>query len=591
MSEKYVFQNDMFDCGVAALKTIFLQFGKKINVENSHINQGLNAYEIIKISQKNGLFAKGVKTDLSHITQKYLPCIAHIIKDKSYFHYIVIIKNNRKSKKITIFDPAEGLKNLSYEEFEKISTSIFIIFETKKFKKNFDNRFRKTIIELFKKNIKLITKCVLFSLITIFLSLLFSFYLKFLIQYEKYLVKISLLFLLLSIIKNLTFYFKNKLIIKLNERIDNDITENLITHIFNLPYNYYQMRTTGYLLNIINDLENFKSIVTKIFIIFFVDLVFVLLIILFLIWFNVYYLIIIILVAVLKITIAFLFQNKFNDNYLKIKSNKISSNTYLINYLENINSIKNLGIEEKISKNVKQKEQKCLYEKQMFNKSNNKYSFINTLLEEIFLIFVIALTFIIKFDDFTLLNLIVFTNIYQLFINFINNICEVIIMYKTYLSSITKVLDVFEEQEEKKSNENTHYNTIEYNNVSYNVENRILFDKISFKIVKNDYVFIEGKSGVGKTTLVKLLLKCICGYTGKITLDNIDLSYINENDIKKNIVYVSNNEKLFNDTIYNNLSIVNSSKDKIAKVLEVCKIEEFMKRKQISKQIINSILF
>ena len=33
MSEKYVLQRDTYDCGLAALKTIFLQFGKKILVE------------------------------------------------------------------------------------------------------------------------------------------------------------------------------------------------------------------------------------------------------------------------------------------------------------------------------------------------------------------------------------------------------------------------------------------------------------------------------------------------------------------------------------------------------------------------------
>ena len=104
MSEKYVLQRDTYDCGLAALKTIFLQFGKKINLEKLNYVHGLTAYDMIQISKKNGLVAKGVRTNLFHITSSYLPCIAHVIKDKSYFHYIVITKNNKKSKKINIFD-------------------------------------------------------------------------------------------------------------------------------------------------------------------------------------------------------------------------------------------------------------------------------------------------------------------------------------------------------------------------------------------------------------------------------------------------------------------------------------------------------
>ena len=49
----------------------------------------------------------------------------------------------------------------------------------------------------------------------------------------------------------------------------------------------------------------------------------------------------------------------------------------------------------------------------------------------------------------------------------------------------------------------------------------------------------------------------------------------------KSPVYVSNSEKLFIDTIYNNLSIVNSSENKISSVIKICKIDEFMNKKNI----------
>lgn len=586
MSEKYVLQRDTYDCGLAALKTIFLQFGKRINIEKINYVQGLTAYDMIQISKKNGLVAKGVRTDLFHITSSYLPCIAHVIKDKSYFHYIVITKNNKKSKKINIFDPAEGFKEMNYENFEKITTNIFIIFNKMKFKKEANNRFQKTLIKIFKTNKFLIISCVFISFITITLSLLSSFYLKFLIKYEYLLIKISIFFLILSVTKNFICYQKNKLLIKLNKRIDNDISKTLITHIFNLPYSYYQEKPTGYLITIINDIENFKSIVIKIFIVFYVDLIYILLIVIFLIWFNIYYLLIIVLLIFIKIVIAFFFQNKYNDNYLNIKSSQMNSTTYLINILENIKSIKNLRIEKKIVENVEKKELKYFKDKQFFNQNNNKYIFINAFIEESMIILVMFLSIFIKSESFSLVNLIIFTNIYQLTLSFLNNICEVIIMYKTYLTSINKILDVFDEKEEKNSNNRLNYNLIECKNVSYSIENINLLNEVSFKIEKNDMIFIEGASGVGKTTLVKLIFKYKYGYDGTITFDNINSSYINEKDIRRNVVYVSNSEKLFIDTIYNNLSIVNSSENKISSVIKICKIDEFMNKKNIDSNYV-----
>ena len=100
---KFVLQENMYDCGVAALKTIFLQYGKKIkssDVVRKTTSQGTTAYELISSSKKLGLNAKGVRTTLDALTIKHLPCIAHIIKDKNYFHYIVIFEKNNKNKKL-----------------------------------------------------------------------------------------------------------------------------------------------------------------------------------------------------------------------------------------------------------------------------------------------------------------------------------------------------------------------------------------------------------------------------------------------------------------------------------------------------------
>ena len=83
---KFVLQENMYDCGVAALKTIFLQYGKTIkssDVVRKSKSQGTTAYELIFSSKKLGLNAKGVKTKIDELSNSYFPCIAHVIKDKN----------------------------------------------------------------------------------------------------------------------------------------------------------------------------------------------------------------------------------------------------------------------------------------------------------------------------------------------------------------------------------------------------------------------------------------------------------------------------------------------------------------------------
>ena len=154
---KFMLQENMYDCGVAALKTIFLQYGKKIksnDVVRKTTSQGTTAYELISSSKKLGLNAKGVRTTLDTLTIKHLPCIAHIIKDKNYFHYIVIFEKNNKNKTLVILDPAIGIKTITYEEFNEETTNIFILFDDKKMQKEKDKRFKNVIKSLLKINKK-----------------------------------------------------------------------------------------------------------------------------------------------------------------------------------------------------------------------------------------------------------------------------------------------------------------------------------------------------------------------------------------------------------------------------------------------------
>ena len=93
MGYKYVLQNSKYDCGIASLRTVFLQFNRTLKIPSLKIKEGgISAYDIIKISEYNKIKAKGVKSNLgSSILQGYLPCIAHVKIQDGCFHYIVII--------------------------------------------------------------------------------------------------------------------------------------------------------------------------------------------------------------------------------------------------------------------------------------------------------------------------------------------------------------------------------------------------------------------------------------------------------------------------------------------------------------------
>jgi len=112
------------------------------------------------------------------------------------------------------------------------------------------------------------------------------------------------------------------------------------------------------------------------------------------------------------------------------------------------------------------------------------------------------------------------------------------------------------------------FGPIKYKNLSLEF-NKITFKNVSFKYrTKNVYVLknfnmelylnnkiigFTGVSGRGKTTLMKLVLKMYKNYDGDIFIDDVNIRDIDPDYLRKNIVYVNQNSKLFDRLIIENI--------------------------------------
>ena len=83
-----------------------------------------------------------------------------------------------------------------------------------------------------------------------------------------------------------------------------------------------------------------------------------------------------------------------------------------------------------------------------------------------------------------------------------------------------------------------------------------MLKNINFKVNANETVAFVGKSGVGKTTVFKLLCNMYDDYKGKITIDGIDIKELDKESIRGNITIVNQNPYIFNMSIKDNLRLV-----------------------------------
>lgn len=107
------------------------------------------------------------------------------------------------------------------------------------------------------------------------------------------------------------------------------------------------------------------------------------------------------------------------------------------------------------------------------------------------------------------------------------------------------------------THKNMDFKNIEFNNIwfRYNQDSDYLMEDKSLKLnTENSKIIgLTGKSGKGKSTIMKLLLKLYIIEKGEITIDNNNIDEINPNYLRDNITYINQNTRLFDKSILENV--------------------------------------
>ena len=94
---------------------------------------------------------------------------------------------------------------------------------------------------------------------------------------------------------------------------------------------------------------------------------------------------------------------------------------------------------------------------------------------------------------------------------------------------------------------------IEFRDVSFGYDSRIVLHDLNFKIPQNSTTAIVGPSGSGKSTLCNLIARFYDVNIGTITVGGTDIRRFTCDSLLKNISMVFQNVYLFRDTIKNNI--------------------------------------
>lgn len=121
-----------------------------------------------------------------------------------------------------------------------------------------------------------------------------------------------------------------------------------------------------------------------------------------------------------------------------------------------------------------------------------------------------------------------------------------------------------------------------FDNISYiyNKNENKVFDNFSLKIPVGQKVALVGSSGSGKTTFVNLLMRLYNLTSGRILIDNIDISEISQKNLREQIAFVPQDPILFHRTLLENIRYGkrDATDEEVKNVAKLARCDEFIGR-------------
>jgi ABC-type multidrug transport system fused ATPase/permease subunit len=381
---------------------------------------------------------------------------------------------------------------------------------------------------------------------------------------NKLIIKYILLIILSNIFAGIRGYIFTIYIEDLTYKIKDDIFKSYMNKnlLYFTKYNHY---TIANYLNI--DAKNISEFFFLNANVFFRDTIYFSIASFILLQHSILLYIFTITISIIQFFIEYTYNKLLYDKIIETTNkNLLEQNDIINDYIEKIDTYRSLNIDvynnwkNKNNSNLKKKEALYYGIKLGFIQSINKLFMI--------LIIIFGIYFNITYDI-----IFIFISYKNNIIYLANNLNEIrlsIIKNKISLNNINKF---FENDINYNNVINGNYIPIKtiipsilIKNLNFSYDNKKIFDNFNIKIDNNKIIGISGKSGKGKTTLIKILLG-IYSYEGDIFIDNINIKDFDYNYYYKTLIsYVGQEPVLYSGSIYQNL-ISNLKENEIDKEL------------------------
>ena len=270
--------------------------------------------------------------------------------------------------------------------------------------------------------------------------------------------------------------------------------------------------------------------------------------------------------GLLAVFVASLYRTKMKALHKKSQETDGKVRSFLQEILASLLVVKSFEAEEKVTKNAVDLQN----DNYIIKRKRNNLSVISS--SAFSLVFMLGYAFGLIWGAYNIVHGYitygVLTEIISLITQIqgpISGLTGIFPVYFAATASAERIMEIEDMPDEIKINHNNldvaatydKLKSIDFDNITFSYDRDIVLDNTSLQINKGDFVAIMGITGIGKSTLMKLLMSVFRLNDGEIyfTLENGQKIYIDKN-VRKMFAYVPQGNFLLSGTIKENVTFV-----------------------------------
>ncbi|WP_069096568.1 Mbov_0121 family peptidase domain-containing ABC transporter [Mesomycoplasma ovipneumoniae] len=572
---KVFLQKDLKDCGLAVLQSIYHFFyDKKISINSLktkafYSNDGINIANLERLAKEFGIILESYGGSYENLkTLEIVKPTIILIKTGDLNHYVLLTKV--KKSKFEIIDPLKGKLKIRAETMAKIFQNV-VIFAQKdpeyKRSKVKDKSWNNWWFFLESKSNWYLIFLFFITAVSNFLSSLFMKTIidKVLPQQDIGLViKVSIFFAWIVIWRILQDIIKKIYIHKIELKIEKDIFDRFFNAL-KTGKNFQLLKLDNHdYIRRINLIPSFASFSASFYYHIFNEVITFLISFFILLWIDIKILGLIIGIGIIYLFISIIVRKSISKNHQFLMEDQLNS---LTSTNDMIFSLENLKRDD-VYKNLKHQfdEKYYRYKKTEFNiwKKESYLSSFNNFLFSIAPILIVVISSFWIFDKkLSIGELLLFLSFFSFFINPLSSFVNIVTNLPIFLKEFELLNFVLNIEKETTGKYHQKISDIKLKDLSVSYyKNKTLFYIEKMQIKEN--LHIIGKNGSGKSTFLRLLNQEIV-YNGDFLINNLDLKYYDQNELRKRICYIKSQNYFPNISVLS--FITNENPEKIQNLI------------------------